>query len=54
MNIVVVNLSTFTSTEYENAKSISFDYTEQRYVITKNDNTVVRYNANAVIIGFRP
>lgn len=54
MDIVVVNLSTFTSTEYLNAKKIEWDDEEQKYVITRSNNTTVSYARSAVIIGFKP
>ena len=54
MDIVVVNLTTFTSTEYNNAKSITWDDSNEKYVITKSNDTTVSYSRDAVIIGFRP
>ena len=54
MDIVVVNLSSFTSTEYNNAKSIAWDATNEKYVITRSNDTTVSYSRDAVIIGFRP
>ncbi len=54
MDIIVVNLSVFTSTEYQGAKSISFSSTDNAYIITKSDGTTVKYNRNAVLIGFKP
>lgn len=54
MDIYVVNLSTYTQTEYKNAKSMSFDYNNTQYVITTSSGTVVRYNKSAVLVGIRP
>lgn len=54
MDVYIVNLSVYTQTEYKNAKSISFDYTNKQYVITTSSGSVVRYNKDAVLVGIRP
>lgn len=54
MHIVVVNNSTFTSTEYTNAKALTWDATNEKYVITKSNDTTVSYDKDSVIIGILP
>lgn len=54
MDIYVVNLSNFTQTEYRNAKSITFDYDKNQYIITTQSGGTVRYTKSAVLVGIRP
>lgn len=54
MDIYVVNLSSFTQTEYKNAKSLSFDYSNNKYVITTENGNTVHYTKSAVLVGIKP